>query len=206
MLVGRLASAPTTAALMTPPFDRVLTAAREGEAWACARIYEDFKRPVVTYVRMRGATDPDDVTSETFLSVFRDLARFEGDEDDFRAWVFTIAHRRLLDAWRKRQRRPVETAFASTLDVMGGDAESEAMTGLGLADLVPLLDRLTPEQRDVVLLRTVADLPLEDVAEVLGRSVPAVKALQHRALDALRKAIDAPPASRPGRRAIWGTR
>jgi RNA polymerase sigma-70 factor (ECF subfamily) len=191
---------------MTPSFDRVLTAAREGEAWACARIYENLKQPVVTYVQMRGATDPDDVTSETFLCVFRDLERFEGDEHDFRAWVFTIAHRRLLDTWRKRQRRPVETALDPAIDVAGGDAEREAMADLNLADIILLLEQLTPEQRDVVLLRTVADLSLEEVAQVMDRSIPAVKALQHRALNALRKAIDEPPASRPSWRAIWGTR
>lgn len=191
---------------MTPPFDRVLTAAREGEAWACARIYEDLKKPVVTYVRMRGAKDPDDVTSETFLGVFRDLDTFEGDEQDFRAWVFTIAHRRLIDAWRKRQRRPAETELDPSLDLAGGDTEGDAMATLGLTDIATLLDELTEDQRDVVLLRTVADLSLEEVADVMDRSVSAVKALQHRALAALRKAIDEPPASPRGWRAIWGTR
>lgn len=187
-------------------FDRTLAAARDGEPWACARLYEDLKQPVLGYVRLRGAADPDDVTSEVFLCVFRDLDRFEGDEDDFRAWVFTIAHRRVLDAWRKRSRRPRQARLGAGVDVEGGDTQDEALARLGRGEIEHLLEQLTPEQRDVILLRVLADLPLERVAEVTGRSVGAVKALQHRALGALRRAIETPPASEPSRHAIWGMR
>lgn len=187
-------------------FDRTLAAARGGEPWACARIYEDLKHPVLGYVRLRGAAEPDDVTSEVFLCVFRDLDRFEGDEGDFRAWVFTIAHRRVLDAWRMRSRRPRQARLGPEVDVEGGDTQDEALAGLGLGEIAQLLEQLTPEQRDVVLLRVLADLPLEQVAAVMGRSVGAVKALQHRALSALRRVIAEPPASEPSQRAISGMR
>lgn len=189
--------------MTTLPFERTLAAARAGEAWACARIYEDLKRPVVAYVRLRGAADPDDVTSEVFLSVFRDLDRFAGDEDDFRAWVFTIAHRRVLDTWRKRYRRPVTEPLPAQWEPTGGDAEEDALAALGDREVEAVLARLTPEQRDVVLLHVVADLPLAEVAAVMGRSVGAVKSLQHRALGALRRSLadapvtDAPPAAIP---------
>ncbi len=187
-------------------FDRTLAAARGGEAWACARIYEDLKASVMGYARLRGAADPDDVTSEVFLCVFRDLDHFDGDEGDFRAWVFTIAYRRVLDAWRNRSRRPRPARLGAEVDVEGGDTQDEALAGLGLAEIQRLLERLTPEQRDVLLLRVVANMPLKQVAEVMGRSEGAVKALQHRALGALRRAIDSPPVSEPAKRAIWGVR
>lgn len=192
--------------MTSPLFDRTLAAALEGEAWACARIYEDLKRPVVAYVRLRGAADPDDVTSEVFLCVFRDLDRFSGDETDFRAWVFTIAHRRVLDAWRKSSRRPAQTPLDPEVDVAGGHVEDDAMANLGIADVEAVLEPLTPEQRDVVLLHVLADLPLEQVAAVMGRSVGAVRALQHRALNALRRSLtDRPVTGTPGR-AIQETR
>lgn len=189
-----------------PAFHCVLAAARAGEPWACARIHDDLSRAVLGYVRLRGVPDPDDVTSEVFLCVFRDLLRFEGDEEDLRAWVFTIAHRRVLDAWRRTARRPAQARFPSHLDVVGGDAEDDAFALLGLDRVEELLRTLTPAQRDVVLLRVLADLSLEQVAEATGRSVVAVKALQHRAMSALRRTIGDPPASRPPGRAIWGTR
>lgn len=186
--------------------DRALAAAKAGEAWGCARLYEELKRPVTAYVRMRGAADPDDVTSETFLGVFRDLHAFEGDADQFRAWVFTIAHRRVLDDHRRRSRRPVLTCAPRDLDPAGGDVEAEALAALGAERAAELLAVLTPDQREVVLLRIVADLSLEHVAEVTGRTVNAVKALQHRALNALRRAMTEQPVTRRDPAAIPGAR
>lgn len=90
-------------------FDEVLVAAQAGAGWAFARLYDDLAGIVAGYLRLRGAAEPDDVTSETFLAVFRGLGSFTGGEQQFRSWVFTIAHRRLLDEHRYRSRRPATT-------------------------------------------------------------------------------------------------
>lgn len=176
--------------MSTTPFEVVLASAKAGDPHACAGLYESLKRPIFTYVRLRGAVDPDDVTSEVFLQVFRDLHHFEGDEPGFRAWVYTIAHRRVLDDRRMRSRRPVQAVLDDTADRCGGDVEDEALNATADRRVQAALSALTAEQRDVVLLRVVADLPLEQVADVMGRSVNAVKALQHRALAALRRSIE----------------
>ena len=174
-----------------PSFPAVLAAARAGEPWACTRLYEDLKRPVLTYVRLRGARDPDDVTSEVFLGVFRGLAAFSGDAAGFRAWVFTIARRRVVDDRRARGRRPREVPLHDTaVDPVGGDVEDDALRWLGDDRVAAMLTALTPSQREVVLLRVVADLPLDHVASVTGRSVGAVKVTQHRALRALRRSLE----------------
>jgi DNA-directed RNA polymerase specialized sigma24 family protein len=88
-------------------FNSVLTAARAGADWAWERIYADLAPVVTGYLRGHGAAEPEDLAGETFLHVVRDLPRFEGDERAFRSWVFTIAHRRLIDDRRRRGRRPV---------------------------------------------------------------------------------------------------
>lgn len=188
------------------PFPEILAAAQAGEPWACARLYEGLKRPVTAYLRLQRAADPDDVASEAFLQVFRNLASFDGDELAFRAWVFTIARRRLLDTWRATSRRPAMTAWAPKLDPVGGDAEEDALRRLGDERITVMLAGLTPEQREVVLLRIVADLPLEQVATTMGRSVNATKALQLRALRALRRSCPEPPVPPQPRPAIEGSR
>lgn len=180
-----------------PSFDQILAAARRRESWACTHLYEQLKGPVVTYVRLRGACDPDDVTSEVFLCVFRDLAHFRGDEVAFRAWVFTIARRRAVDDWRRRACRAVESPLQDRLAVAAGDCGQEALAALDLVDIEGLLAGLTAAQRDVVVLHVLADLPLRQVAAVTGRSVSATKALHHRALGALRRALGDLPATRP---------
>jgi len=88
------------------PFDDVLVAAQAGAAWAFEVLYRDLAPSVTGYLRLHGAAEPDDLASETFIGVFTGLGGFSGDEAALRGWVFTIAHRRLVDDWRRRSRRP----------------------------------------------------------------------------------------------------
>lgn len=175
-----------------PNFDAVLGSARAGEAAAFQALYDDLARPVAAYLRGRGLDDVEDVTSEVFLAVFTGLARFTGDEADFRSWVFTIAHRRMVDEWRKRGRAPQFVAWdAETDHRTSGSAEEGALATLGEARVRALLAQLSDEQREVLLLRILGDLTIEQIADTLGKRVGAVKALQRRGLLALRRTLEA---------------
>lgn len=126
---------------------------------------------------------------ETLLQMVRDIGRFTGDEPGFRSWAFTIAHRRLLDERRRRSRKPAEPSGAEVIDAalppMPG-AEPAALASLELDEVLALLDRLTGDQREVLLLRLIGDLSVESTATVTGRTPDAVKALTKRGLDRLR--------------------
>jgi RNA polymerase sigma factor (sigma-70 family) len=166
-------------------FDDVLIAARAGADWAWERIYADLAPTVVGYLRARGADEPEDLAGEAFLQVVRGLERFSGDERDFRAWVFTIVHRRLQDERRRRGRRPtvaVPPEEAAERAGEGGDVEREALDRLGERRAREAIDRLPDEQRTVLLLRILGDLTVEEVATAIGKRPGAVKALQRRAL------------------------
>jgi RNA polymerase sigma factor (sigma-70 family) len=170
-------------------FPDVLDAAREGAPWAFERVYEDLAPAVAGYLRGQRAQEPEDLTSEVFLGVFRGLSGFDGSEPQFRSWVFMIAHRRLLDERRRAARRPVLTAVDPELSLPGGDTEREALDLLGEQWVRHLASRLSADQRTVLLLRIVADLTAEEVAQITGKTVGAVRALQRRGLDALRRLI-----------------
>jgi RNA polymerase sigma factor (sigma-70 family) len=172
-------------------FDSVLSAARTGAEWAWAELYREHAPAVRGYLRARRAPDADDLLGEVFLQLARDLPGFEGDAGAFRAWVFTVAHHRLLDDIRKRRRRPqVEgVRVLEELDVGVGDAEADALTVLREQELAKLIARLSPDQQTVVLLRVIADLTVEQVASVIGKRPGAVKALQRRGLAALEREI-----------------
>ncbi len=166
-----------------------LDRARMGDDEAWRSIYRDLAGPITGYLASRGVTDAEDLTGEVFLQVARDMHAFEGNESDFRSWVFVIAHRRAID-WRRAVSRRPPTIDQPLPDLAGGDVEDEAMEAVERDRMIHLLDSLSEEQRDVVALRVIADLSLEETAMVVGKSVGAVKALQHRALRSMRKEIE----------------
>ncbi|HET6963415.1 MAG TPA: RNA polymerase sigma factor [Acidimicrobiales bacterium] len=154
-----------------------------------AAVYRELAPAVMGYLRAQQVRDAEDLLGEIFLQVARDLHRVRGDAMAVRRWVFSVARHRVIDEARRRARRPALT----TQDVPDRPAgpEQEPFD----TELLDALGRLTADQREVVVLRFVADLSLEEVARVTHRRVGAVKALQHRALNALAATVS--PESSP---------
>ena len=172
-------------------FGEVLLAARRGDSSAYRELYDGLAGRVCGYLSVHGAADPEDLTSEVFLRVFRGLDRFEGNERQFRSWVFTIAHHLLLDDRRRRGARVTTSAFdGDAADrVAGGDVEDEAIDHLRSEWVSEALAQLSPDQQAVVTLRVVGDLSVEQVAGVVGKPVGAVKALQRRGLATVKREV-----------------
>ena len=175
-----------------PMFEQILAAAQAGEGWAFTRLYESLAPAVGGYLRAQGAEDPEDVTSEVFMRVFTGCGAFTGSEAQFRSWVFSIAHYRLIDSRRARTRaNRVEPLNAQTVDddqaPKSAAAEDEALGRLATEHATEVLAELTPDQRDVLALRLIAQLSVQEVATVLDKPAGAVKALQRRALATLRR-------------------
>jgi len=176
---------------LDPDFAVRLRAAKDGAEWAWAEIYRDLAGAVAGYLANRGAAEPEDLTSETFLQVARNVSTFDGDESAFRSWVFVIAHRRLIDSRRARQRRPETIALGDLRGGgLGGDVEEEALNRLTTVELQSAFQKLSESQCDVLALRIIGQLTLEETASVLGKRVGAVKAAQRRGLLALSEHLD----------------
>ncbi|MBN2176799.1 MAG: sigma-70 family RNA polymerase sigma factor [Demequinaceae bacterium] len=175
-------------------FEPALSAAKVGEEWAWSVLYRHLAGPVTGYLRGHGAPDYEDLASETFLQVAKGIHSFEGDEAAFRSWVFVIAHRRLIDARRKTFRRPAMAgSLADEADpdrLQGGDVEEDAMARLNSEGVQAALAPLTGDQRDVILLRVIAGQSVAETAKILGKSDGAVRVLQHRAIEALRRGAE----------------
>jgi RNA polymerase sigma factor (sigma-70 family) len=172
-------------------FNAVLEAAQQGAPQAFERIFTSLAPVVTGYLRIQGAVEPDDLASEVFVAVLRNIDRFHGDEPGFRSWVFTIAHRRLLDERRRLVRRPPSDPLAEELDVIApDDVEGAVEESLSAERIRSLCDRLSPDQRDVLLLRLLGRLTIEEVAEVVGKGAGAVKALQRRGLRAIGRLLE----------------
>jgi RNA polymerase sigma-70 factor, ECF subfamily len=178
-------------------FDRVLMAARSGGDRAWRDLYRATAPAVAGYLRARGVPDPEDIVGETFLRVVRTIGTFDGPEPAFRAWVFRIARNLAIDESRKRSRRredpvPIEGPHAVGTDgAVGGtgDVEREALDAIERTHVLATLDLLTPDQRDVLLLRILGGFTIHEIAAILGRREGSVKMLQARGLAAIERKI-----------------
>jgi RNA polymerase sigma-70 factor (ECF subfamily) len=172
-------------------FESVLSGAQAGAGWALTILYRDLHPGVLRYLSAREPREAEDLASEVWLDVAQGIGRFRGDEEGFRAWVFTIARRRLLDHRRRasvRRDKPVPQELLAG-DRRTGDVEGEAMALLQADAAIALIASLPPDQCDVVLLRVIGDLSVADVAKILGKRPGAIRALQHRALKHLAQIV-----------------
>lgn len=185
LLRVREVRAPRPSAISETAF----AAARRGEGWALQQLYEGSARAVAAYLRAQGAREVEDLLNDVFLVAFNGLARFEGDATAFRSWLFAIAHNKAVDDLRRRARRPDLTPYGPEHAGETSSAEHDALDNLNQDHMYGLLAQLTDDQREVLLLRVVADLTVEQVAHRVGKPVGAVKALQRRGLRALQKII-----------------
>jgi RNA polymerase sigma-70 factor, ECF subfamily len=178
--------------------DGVISAAKLGERWALEALYLDLHPRVLRYLK---AIDPgvaEDVASEAWIGLARALPTFEGDEDGLRALLFTVARRRLLDHRRRESRRGTAAVDPHLMDRLGpaSDGEQVAIDRIGDGWALRLIAGLPEGQAEVVLLRVIGDLSVEEVAGIVGKRPGAVRALQLRALRRLAREIAMEPVTR----------
>ncbi|MFG2135582.1 sigma-70 family RNA polymerase sigma factor [Streptomyces sp. NPDC048650] len=187
----------------TQPDDSRLTvavqAAQDGDEAAFRTVYRAVHPRLLGYVRtLVGEPDAEDVASEAWLQITRDLARFSGDADRFRGWAARIARNRALDHIRMRGRRPVIGGDESELSDTPAlsDTAGEALEALGTGHTLKLIAGLPQDQAEAVVLRVVVGLDAKSAAQVLGKRPGAVRTAAHRGLRRLADLLEDEPAGR----------
>ncbi|HUF99255.1 MAG TPA: RNA polymerase sigma factor [Ilumatobacter sp.] len=173
-------------------FHQVLESARAGDGRAFEQLYESMHRRVYAFAASRGASDPEALVNEVFLKVFTNIQTFVGNKAQFSSWVFKIARNKLIDESRRRKRRVEESQLNDDhrSAAAWANAETEALAHIEDEWVSEQLDLLTAEQRDVVVLRVVSGLTIEEIADVLGKRVGAIKAMQRRAFRTLARNLE----------------
>ena len=165
----------------------MLAAAQAGDEGAFSVLWRDANPALLRYLRVVTPEHSEDVAAETWVQVLRGLRNFTGDESAWRAWLFTTARRRLLDQVRHRNRHPSEPLDdVNALEAPHAPgAEQVAMDNLATEGAIALVSQLPEQQAEVIMLRVVAGLETDVVAEMLGRSPGAVRVAAHRGLKRL---------------------
>lgn len=172
--------------------DGAVKAAKDGADWGWTALYKALAPTITGYLRAQGSLEPEDLTAEVFIQAVKGIDRFNGDGCAFKSWIFSIAHNKLIDDVRRRRRRPVDLSPDAGRNLAHpSNVEDQALRNLADRKVREMFSRLTPDQRNVLFLRMIAGLTLEEVAKVIGKPASAVKALQRRGLGAIKRELPA---------------
>jgi len=169
--------------------------AKDGDADAFGELYERYAESLFRFVYSQtfDRLDAEDITAEVFLRAWRSLSRYKERGFSFSAYLFRIARNVLID--NRRKRKPVsmvsDEEVAHIPDAANPGPSAILASKMQHTELVQILDQLREDYRTVLVLRFLNELSPEATAEVMGRSVGAVRVLQHRALSSLRKLMPA---------------
>jgi RNA polymerase sigma-70 factor, ECF subfamily len=168
-----------------------LEAARTGDEQAFREVYRAVHPSLLRYVRVLVGEDAEDVASEAWLQIVRDLGRFHGDGTAFRGWASTIARHRALDYLRHHRRRPAMATSPEELPEpqADNDAADLALDEISTDEAVALIAALPLDQAEAVMLRVVLGLDAQAAAKVLGKRPGAVRMAAHRGLRRLAETI-----------------
>jgi RNA polymerase sigma-70 factor (ECF subfamily) len=165
--------------------------AQDGDREAIEQLYLLHFDRIYSYLHMSVGNrhDAEDLTTQTFLKMLESIKRFRWQSAPFSAWLFRIAHNLAMDHFRARRRWQPEEEVPEPPGSEEPSAELEAMQAIGRQSMLELIEKLSPEQQQVLTLKFVFNFPNADVATILGKTEGAIKSLQHRALASLQKQI-----------------
>lgn len=177
----------------------VLDAARCGDPAGVEAVYRRYAPAVLAWFRARTG-DPhaaEDLTGDAFVAVLAALPRYQGGPEAFAGWLFTLVRRDFVDHLRRSSRRPETPVAEPDPGTTAPDTADEVLSRADSDAVRAALARLSPDQQEVIVLRVVAGLTAQEVAAATGRTVGAVKALQHRGLDSLGRLLGKAPDPYP---------
>jgi RNA polymerase sigma-70 factor (ECF subfamily) len=170
---------------------KLVERAQKGDRSALEELYLIHFDRIYSYlhVSVGNRHDAEDLTTQTFLKMLESIGRFRWQSAPFSAWLFRIAHNLAMDHFRARKRVQPEEEVPEPLGSEEPSAELEAMQSIGRQSMLELIDKLSPEQQQVLTLKFVFNFPNADVAKILDKTEGAIKSLQHRALASLQKQL-----------------
>ncbi|MDP8930182.1 MAG: sigma-70 family RNA polymerase sigma factor [Actinomycetota bacterium] len=178
------------------PLDELVTGVRAGNPDAIAEVYLQVAPALRSFLRaeVRHGEVADDLVEHTFVELLEAHATIRGGGRALRSWLFRAARNNLFD-WRRRAARRADHELRQELTATLEDPDPTPETVAGerdaLAEIRDALGELSPDQREVLELRLIAELTSAEVAELTSRTVGAVKALQHRGLAKLAGVLQA---------------
>ncbi|MBL8165163.1 MAG: sigma-70 family RNA polymerase sigma factor [Anaerolineae bacterium] len=174
-----------------PAEDRLLAQARKGSQDAMMEIYENYFPPIYNFIRLR-VNDPaqaEDIASDVFVKLVSALRGRNAPQHSLRGWLFRVARNEIHDHYGKDKQVTVE-ALEEWIPASGDDEpEVQFIRNMNMERARRALGMLAPDQQEVLILRFGQSLNLQETADIMGRNINAIKALQFRAVNTLRQIL-----------------
>ena len=172
----------------------IVCQAQQGDEEAFRVLYRAVQPRILRYLRILVGQDADDVASEAWLQIARDMTSFHGDADGFRGWATTIARNRAMDHLRHHRRRPSDPVPDEDFADLPGEADTEALALDEVATdaAIALIATLPRDQAEAIVLRVVIGLDAESAGHVLGKRAGAIRTSAYRGLKKLAKHLERP--------------
>ncbi len=171
--------------------EQLVSRAQAGDRDALEELYLEHFDRIYSYLHLTVGNrhDAEDLTTQTFVKMLESISRFRWGKAPFSAWLFRIAHNLAMDHFRARRRWQPEEEVPEPAGMVESSAEEEAMRALSSESMLDLIEQLSDEQRQVLILKFVFDFSNDEAATVLAKTEGAVKSLQHRALASLQRHV-----------------
>lgn len=184
----------TRFAVSSEELEAAVDAARGGDEMAFATLWRENNSRLTKFVQARtynSNLDFEEIISETWMSVAKDVRKFKGDYSGFTAWVYSIARNRIVDASRKRDRtiRPQEELEEASWIPSNQDVAKDFEADQNVKKIIDEINKLPAAQAEVLMLRVVSDLSVEEVAKIVKKNANSVRVLAHRGLATLKESI-----------------
>ena len=171
--------------------DQLLAAARQGSPAALTQIYDAYFKPVYGFIRLRveDTALAEDLASEVFVRLVEAVRRHSGPRSNLRGWLFEVARNLVNDHYRGGKGFTEQALDDWLPDTRSGEMEALAIRAASVEQTRRALRSLAPDHQEVLILRFAQNLSLQETAELMGKQVNAIKQLQFRATQALRRAL-----------------
>lgn len=173
--------------------NKIVQQAKSGHSPSFGLLYDQYQPQIYRFIFLKVShkEEAEDLTHQVFLSAWQNIARYEERNLPFSSWLYRIARNKVIDHYRtSRHHRPLDEA----LNLISSDEQLDQATDKSLRlDLIrQTLLQATPEQQDVLIMRFVEDMPIKEVADSLGKTPGAVKLIQFRAINKIKKILQPP--------------
>ncbi len=164
--------------------------AQQKDQRAFTELYEAYFDKIYRYVTIKigDRTEAEDMTQQVFLKALESISSFKWKGVPFSAWLYRIAHNQVVDYYRRQKKRP-DTLKDDAVVISDSNPQQIAERNLDMEQVMSATQKLTDSQREVISLRFSGGLSTGEVANIMGKSQGAIKALQHSAIVALRKTL-----------------